>query len=1266
MKMAEEAPRNVVDLLRSLNDVSRASEEMRRRELKRITDLGQKALNSQACMLATLNGKYITQEACTSRSLDFERHTGKSFRLGSTQLGDSLDYELIKKGELIEQHSLQFARRGVANPNVAKRFNLNSVLAHPLKMGSRLIGYLIHFSDVVEGFSDDQKSRLAILASYAAITIKRLEHNEDFERLFSIVNTLTQSQLTFSLRELYNQVAQEAACLLGVSTSILWKINEQDKKLKIEACHGELEGPHIQSELCADDECSGVMKLIRSRRPALLHEMSSEGEQYEHLNLARARGWSYLASVPMMAGERPLGMIDLYADGERHLAPWETEMLQTFADQAALVIERGERLSEAVIRHRKQERENLLSGVRAEVEREIIYGSEDDNKQSLHNILDYIAQKCTTATQAEVSFLRLWEKSTDRLTLKTSHPEDFARSLPSASSLKVGEGISGHVAETKRFYYSPNVTRDKRAILYVQHIGSGSALCVPIMSGEVVIGTISIASPHTDAFSPDVQAFMEGVADIVATAVMRLNLVGGLSKLAEGATNRSKTLDDLLGQLVELSRDQLSEPICLVWLLNKNRNGFKVAKSAMPKEAYINPDELFISNDSDEIKSFMQGRASLCLKNAGETLAHPYREKAKELQWMSMLAVPLTFQKQIIGILEMYSWKKERHFTNWQRRLFETLASQASLALENLTSRKRLERLNSLTREMAVMRDEGSLLRLLLKGACYLVGSKRGWINRLDMETGELKLACSEPGPMERGDLQWGEGLTGKCLELGRPIRVADVKNDPEHTPDYVEFYEDTRAELAVPILVNNAGVRVGRSVGSASKPIAVLNIESPTVGAFSQADEDYLWSLAGHVAIMLDSLESDRKQSTLTRVQGEVLAQKDWDSIIQIMSDGITDALGYSFVNVSLVSPERRRIKTRYVKGVEEEKEELFKKKADHSLNDKDIQADIVRAAGEPEVPKPGDPRFDEEIYRTFNHDQLIRVFVPMIASADRKDRRSVIGTVEAGYKSGHRKHIYEQDVKILCGFVEHAVRAMEMSNIRRLKLVKHEMFAAYNTIKSNVLYMQRRNKDENILTREQIEVKCNDALLDCESLKSQIEQLEYVVNGRLQPTRKRDTLIFKDVIIKVIKQLRPEVAARGLDFTKVTYRDADVHKIPSLYLEREKLSRVVINLLTNSIKYSDRDPNEFAIRIWVEENAKNFIIVFKDWGIGVREGYEERIFEEGVRTPEAIKEANGMGLGLTISLKIMQEMGGELLLVNRRKPTEFHMILPKRLGGS
>jgi len=157
--------------------------------------------------------------------------------------------------------------------------------------------------------------------------------------------------------------------------------------------------------------------------------------------------------------------------------------------------------------------------------------------------------------------------------------------------------------------------------------------------------------------------------------------------------------------------------------------------------------------------------------------------------------------------------------------------------------------------------------------------------------------------------------------------------------------------------------------------------------------------------------------------------------------------------------------------------------------------------------------------------------------------------------------------------------------------------------------------------------------------------------------------TLVYRDIIIKTVNQLKPLVAERGFDMSGVQYNPWDLQRI-KLYVDKAKLNSVVYNLLMNAIKYAEDDPAEFRITIRGEVSGHNFIIKFQDWGIGISKQYEEQVFEEGFRAPEAISRfVTGTGLGLALARKTMREMGGELLLASNRKPTEFDLVLPKSL---
>ncbi len=107
------------------------------------------------------------------------------------------------------------------------------------------------------------------------------------------------------------------------------------------------------------------------------------------------------------------------------------------------------------------------------------------------------------------------------------------------------------------------------------------------------------------------------------------------------------------------------------------------------------------------------------------------------------------------------------------------------------------------------------------------------------------------------------------------------------------------------------------------------------------------------------------------------------------------------------------------------------------------------------------------------------------------------------------------------------------------------------------------------------------------------------------------------------------------------------DPHIKTKLIGDPTKLTQVVVNLISNAIKFT---PEKGVIDIGIErissENGKSRIKFFvKDTGIGVSEAQKENIFkafsQEDISTN---RKFGGTGLGLTISTKFINAMGGKL----------------------
>ena len=111
--------------------------------------------------------------------------------------------------------------------------------------------------------------------------------------------------------------------------------------------------------------------------------------------------------------------------------------------------------------------------------------------------------------------------------------------------------------------------------------------------------------------------------------------------------------------------------------------------------------------------------------------------------------------------------------------------------------------------------------------------------------------------------------------------------------------------------------------------------------------------------------------------------------------------------------------------------------------------------------------------------------------------------------------------------------------------------------------------------------------------------------------------------------------------------------------YLDKDKISQVIVNLLSNAIRYTN-DGGSIYIRLYKDNN--NIKINFKDSGIGIPKGNLNYIFERFYRVDESrSKDTGGIGVGLTIVKSIIDLHQGKIDVRSEiNEGSEFIVTLP------
>jgi signal transduction histidine kinase/HAMP domain-containing protein len=106
------------------------------------------------------------------------------------------------------------------------------------------------------------------------------------------------------------------------------------------------------------------------------------------------------------------------------------------------------------------------------------------------------------------------------------------------------------------------------------------------------------------------------------------------------------------------------------------------------------------------------------------------------------------------------------------------------------------------------------------------------------------------------------------------------------------------------------------------------------------------------------------------------------------------------------------------------------------------------------------------------------------------------------------------------------------------------------------------------------------------------------------------------------------------------ITIQAAVQPGLPAVQADAEKTSWVLINFLTNAIKYSSEDA---AVEVSVYSKNNRVLFAVKDHGKGIEEKYLTNIFDRYFKVP-GTHERSGTGLGLAISKEFIEAQGGHI----------------------
>ena len=171
-------------------------------------------------------------------------------------------------------------------------------------------------------------------------------------------------------------------------------------------------------------------------------------------------------------------------------------------------------------------------------------------------------------------------------------------------------------------------------------------------------------------------------------------------------------------------------------------------------------------------------------------------------------------------------------------------------------------------------------------------------------------------------------------------------------------------------------------------------------------------------------------------------------------------------------------------------------------------------------------------------------------------------------------------------------------------------------------------------------------------------LEKLENLVRDILSLTKTKN--LNEGLQEVVVSKVVNDALAKISQMDGFSYLDVRVnlsYDVP-LKLLAHRFVLIVENLISNAVKYQDREVEVPFIAVSCRKDGDNFIFEVRDNGLGIPEDQRERMFTMFKRFHP--KVSYGSGLGMYMIKKSAEILGGEVIYEAPEKGSIFKLILP------